>query len=297
MSTLSTFSEALSEAVSKAEDGIVRVEARRRLPASGILWSKDGIVVTAHHVVQREQNIRVGFPSGETRPAEFVGRDETTDLAVLQVEGDGFQSMTWSREEEHQVGHFVLALGRPGADIMATLGIVSASGEAWRTPAGGHLDRYLQTDVVMYPGFSGGALIDAHGEGIGLNSSALLRGVSMTAPYSSIQRIVETLITHGRVRRGYLGVGVQPVRLPDPIALQVDQKTGLLLVSVEADSPAEGSGLVLGDVLIEMAGETLTQVDDLLTALSGERVGQELPVRLLRAGKLEERQVKVGERA
>lgn len=296
MSTLATFSEALSGAVSKAEVGIVRVEARRRLPASGIVWSEDGLVVTAHHVVQREHNIRVGFSSREALPAEFVGRDETTDLAVLQVEGDGYQPLTWSREEL-EVGHLVLALGRPGADVMATLGIVSASGEAWRTPAGGHLDRYLQTDVVMYPGFSGGALIDAQGKGIGLNSSTLLRGVSMTAPYSSMQRIVEALVKHGHVRRGYLGVGVQPVRLPEELAKDVDQKTGLLLVSVEAGSPAEKSGLVLGDVLIEMAGEALTQVDDLLAALSGERVGQELPVRVLRAGKLEERQAQVGERA
>jgi S1-C subfamily serine protease len=296
MSTLSTFSEAFSGAVSKAEGGIVRVEARRRLPASGILWSEDGLVVTAHHVVQREQNIRVGFPSGDVLGAEFIGRDETTDLAVLQVQGDSLQPLIWSKEKEPRVGHLVLALGRPSAEIMATLGIISVSGKAWRTPAGGHLDRYLQTDVVMYPGFSGGALIDAQGEGIGLNSSALLRGVSMAAPWASIQRIVETLVEHGRVRRGYLGVGLQPVRLPESLAEEIGQSTGLLLLSVEADSPAERSGLVLGDVLIEMAGEAVTQVDDLLAVLSEQRVDQELPVRLLRAGKLEECQVKVGER-
>lgn len=296
MSELVRFSEALAEAVSKAEKGVVRVEARRRLPASGILWSQEGLIVTAHHVVQREQKLRVGLASGDLLPAEFVGRDETTDLAVLQVDGSGFEPLVWSQEQALSVGHLVLALGRPGGEVMATLGIVSASGDAWRTPAGGHLERYLQTDVVMYPGFSGGPLIDAHGEGIGLNSSAMLRGVSMAVPYSSIQQIVDALVAHGRVRRGYLGVGVQPVRLPESLAQEVKQTMGLLLVSVEPDSPAERSGLVLGDVLISVAGESVSQVDDLLGVLSGERIDQELPCRLLRVGKLEQRQVRVGER-
>lgn len=296
MSELARFSDALAGAVSEAEQGVVRVEARRRLPASGILWSEDGLVVTAHHVVQREQNLRVGLASGDVLPAEFIGRDETTDLAVLQVSGSDLKPLAWSKEEAPSVGHLVLALGRPGGEVMATLGIISASGDAWRTPAGGHLDRYLQTDVVMYPGFSGGPLIDAHGEGIGLNSSAMLRGVSMAVPYNSIQRVVDTLVEHGRVRRGYLGVGVQPVRLPKNVAEEIEQATGLLLVSVEPESPAERSGLVLGDVLISAAGEPVSQVDDLLGALSGERIDQELSFRLLRAGKLEQHQVRIGER-
>jgi S1-C subfamily serine protease len=195
------------------------------------------------------------------------------------------------------VGHLVLALGRPGKTVQATLGIISAlSQDNWRTPAGGLLDRYLQTDVVMYPGFSGGPLVDVNGQVLGLNTSALLRGVSLTVPAASISQVVETLLTHGRVRRGYLGISTQPVRLPESLRQQLGQETGLLLVAVEEGSPGAKGGLVLGDTIVTFDGVSVRAYDDLIALLSGDKVGQEVPAQIIRGGQMQEMKVAIGER-
>ena len=294
---LASLSNALAQTVEKAGSNVVRVEGRRRLPASGIVWSADGVVVTAHHVVQREDNIGLGLSDGTTVSARLVGRDPTTDLAVLRAETVNLAPPTWAELDSLQVGHLVLALGRPGQSVQATLGIVSALSEtSWRTPVGGQLDRYLQTDVVMYPGFSGGPLVSATGQVSGLNTSALLRGVSLTVPAPTVRRIVETLLEHGRVRRGYLGVSTQSVRLPAVVADQLNQETGLLVVSVEPDSPADRGGLTLGDTIVSLADNPVRHYDDLLAQLSPERVGKTIPVRIVRGGQVEQITVTIGER-
>ena len=182
----------------------------------------------------------------------------------------------------------VQALGRPGKNVQATLGIVSALVDSWRTPAGGPVDRYLQTDTVMYPGFSGGPLVDVQGRFVGLNTSALLRGVSITVPAPTLNRVVQDLSEHGSVRRAYLGVGAQPNRLPDGIAKELGQETGLLLVSVEQGSAAEEGGLFLGDTLVSLGGTMVRHMDDLFTALDGGLIGKSVPARILRSGRLEE---------
>ena len=294
-SVVEGISNELAGMVEAAGPAVVRVEGRRRLPASGIVWSDDGIVVTAHHVVERDDRIGVGLADGKQVDAELVGRDPTTDLAVLRVEGAQPSSAKSAQVDDLSVGHLVLALGRPGRTVQATLGIVSALGTSWRTAAGGTIDRYLQTDVVMYPGFSGGPLVDADGKVLGLNTSAL-RGVSLAIPSLTVDRVVESILSHGRVQRGYLGVGVQPVNLPEALAEELGQETGLILISVEPDSPAEAGGLTLGDTLLSVHGEPVRRLDDLLSLLSGELVGQEVLIRILRGGEPGEQKVTVGER-
>ena len=273
----------------------LRVEARRRLPATGIVWSADGVVVTAHHVVTKDESIGIGLPDGQTVPATLVGRDPTTDLAVLRAEVTDLTPPQWADLESLRVGHLTLALGRPGKTVQATLGIVSALGKDWRTPAGGRLDRYLQTDVVMYPGFSGGPLVDVTGQVLGLNTSALLRGISLTVPVDTVRRVVETLLTHGRVRRGYLGVGIQPVRLPEALGEELGQETGLLLVQVKSGSPAEKGGLLLGDIIVALDGQSIRHHDDLLAYLTGDRVGTAASMRIVRAGQVQDVTVAIGE--
>lgn len=292
---LSELSEALAQTVESAGPGIVRVEGRRRLPASGILWSADGIVVTANHVVKQDSNIGVGLSDGQMVKAELVGRDQSTDLAVLKIEASGLSPVTRAGDSL-QVGHMVLALGRPGRTVQATLGIISALGDSWRTSMGGQIDRYLQTDVVMYPGFSGGPLVSAGGEVLGLNTSALLRGVSLTVPAATLERVVGALVTHGRLRRGYLGVSTQPVRLPAAVKQELNQETGLLVVSVEPDSPADKGGLVMGDAIVGLGEATVRHHDDLLAQLSGEQVGQKTPIKIVRGGELRSLNVTIGER-
>ncbi|MFN2224644.1 MAG: S1C family serine protease [Anaerolineae bacterium] len=293
---LSELSTAMAGVVEAAGRSVVRVEGRRRLAASGIVWSDDGVIVTAHHVVQRDGDVGVGLPGGESLAARLVGRDPATDLAVLRVEARGLRAAAPAADEDLRVGHLALALGRPGRTVQATLGIVSALGEGWRTPAGGQVDRYLQTDVVMYPGFSGGPLVDIEGRAIGLNTSALLRGVSLALPTRTLGRVVETLLTHGRMRRGYLGVTAQPVRLPQAAAGQLGQETGLLLAAVNAGSPAEAAGLALGDTLVALDGQPLCHMDDLVALLGAERIDQSVSVRYLRGGQLQDATVVVGAR-
>lgn len=294
---LSSLSEAMATTVGNAGTGVVRIEGRKRLPASGIVWSADGVIVTAHHVLQRDDGIQVGLPDGQAVPATLVGRDPTTDLAVIRVQATGLAPLAQAGSEPDslQVGHLVLALGRPGQSVQATLGIVSALGESWRTPVGGMVDRYVQTDVVMYPGFSGGPLINASSQVVGLNSSALLRGVSLTIPSTTVQRVVETLLAHGRVRRGYLGVSTQPVRLPAGLMQQLGQETALLLVAVEPGSPAEKGGLLLGDSIVSLDGSPVRHHDDLLALLSADRVNKPVSLKIIRGGQIQDIQVTVGE--
>ncbi len=293
---LQGLSDDLAAAVETAGQSIVRIEGRRRQAASGIVWSADGLIVTAHHVIERDENIRVGLPNGETTTATLVGRDPTTDVAVLRAEANGLTPAQWLEIGSVKVGHLVLALGRPDADVQATLGVISALDKEWRTHAGGRIDTYVQTDVVMYPGFSGGPLVSVGGAVIGMNSSGLSRGVSLTLPAATIRRVAETLSTHGRVKRGFLGVSAQPVRLPENIAASAEQETGLLLVAVEPGSPADQGGLLLGDVIIALDGQTVRHMDDLMAALSGDRVGMSVPVKVVRGGQAQDFQVTIGER-
>ncbi len=295
--TLLNLSSALASTVAAAGSNVVRVEARHRLPASGIVWSTEGVIVTAHHVIERDDDIRIGVANGDSIPATLVGRDPTTDLAVLRGEVTGLTQPSWAEIDSMRVGHLVLALGHPGRTVQATLGIVSALGETWRTPMGGLVDQYLQADVAMYPGFSGGPLINGDGHVVGLNTTALLRGITLTIPVSTIRKVVETLLVHGRIKRGYLGVGIQPARLPVALTEQLEQDTGLLVISVEPGSPAEQAGLLLGDTIVALDGQPLRYPDELLAVLSGEQIGSTVTIRSVRGGQLQELTAIIGERS
>ena len=289
-------SDALANIVATAGAGVVRVEGRQRIPATGIVWSADGLIVTAHHVVSRDDNIQIGLPDGRTVSAALVGRDPSTDTAVLRAEATGLTPLAESNKQELGVGNLVLALGRPGKTVQATLGIVSALGDSWRTRMGGQIDRYLQTDVVMYPGFSGGPLVDAHGRLAGMNTSALLGGVSLAIPTATLARVADALVSDGRMKRGYLGVSTQRVKLPNDLREQLGQKSGLLIVSAEPDSPASAAGLALGDTIVTLDGEKVRDHDDLLALLSGDRVGTAVPVGIIRGGQVQQMQITIGER-
>lgn len=293
---LQSLSSAMADLVERTAPQVVRVEGRGRRPASGVVWSADGVVVTANHVVERDDNLRIGLADGSSLAAALVGRDPATDLAVLKVEQSALAPAAWAAAADLRVGNLILALGRPGQSVQATLGVVSALGGAWRTGGGGEFDSYLQTDVVMYPGFSGGPLLTADGRLGGINSSALARGVSVTVPAVTVQRVVATILAHGRMPRGYLGVGIQPVRLEPALQDQLGQQTGLMVLSVEADGPAAQGGLLQGDVLVSVDGSPVRHFDDLQALLSGDRVGKGVAVRLVRAGQLSEYPVVVGQK-
>lgn len=292
---LSQLSKDMSSIVEDSGKFLVRVEARQRMPATGIVWSDDGVIVTSHHVVEQDENIKIGLPGGSTASATLVGRDPTTDVAVLRADISGLSAAPRADSSGTKVGNLALALGRPGKSVRATLGMVNAVGESWRTPAGGLVDRYIQTEVTMYPGFSGGPLVDASGAVIGMNTSGLLRGAAANIPVETLDRVVSTILEHGKVRRAYLGVGTQPVRLQASPA-EVDQETGLLVISVEEAGPADDGGLLQGDTIVSLDGEPVRQVDDLLSLLSSDRVGKSVDVAVIRGGTLTKISVSLGER-
>ncbi len=293
---LKSLSKAMADLVANSDQHVVHVEGRSRLPASGVVYAADGIIVTSHHGVEREDNLRVGLPGGDTVDATLIGRDPGTDLAVLRAEATGLVPASWMDGEELRVGNVILALGRPGQTVQATLGIISALGGSWRTGGGGEIDRYLQTDVVMYPGFSGGPLATADGRFGGINSSALARGVSVSVPSATVTRVVETILAHGRMPRGYLGVGIQPVRLDSGLQEQLGQQTGLMIMSVEDDGPAGAAGILQGDVLVTLDGVPVRHMDELQSLLSGERAGKPVAAQIVRAGAVQTLSVTIGQK-
>jgi S1-C subfamily serine protease len=288
-SVLQSFSDDLSNAVSRVGASVVAIHARRRIPSSGVLW-RPGVVVTAHHTVHQEEGITVSLPGGATAAATLAGRDPTTDLAALRITGDGQQIPEIAGGEEISVGQLVLALGRPGPEVTATLGIVSAVGGEWRTWHGGRINRYVRLDLSIYDGFSGGPLVDARARVLGINTSGLARAAAMTVPAATVDRVLDQLLSGGRVRRGWLGLGMQPVRLAG------DRKGGLMVVSVADGSPASRAGVLLGDIVVDFDGVAVSDPTELLVLLSDDRIGKRTTARVIRAGEPRDITLTVGER-
>lgn len=289
---LQTLSDSMAGAVESAGKSIVQVAARRRMAASGVVWSADGIIVTSHHVVEQEDKIRIGLPDGTNVGATLVGRDPSTDIAVLRADAKGLTVPTWATAEFVRVGHLALAVGRPGDDLQATLGVISAL--MHRKDENKY---FAQTDVVMYPGFSGGPLVGVTGEIIGLNSSSLMRGVSLTVQTPTIQYVVDNLLKHGKMRRGYLGVGVQPAKLSSALAESLGQKSGALIVSVESGSPAEKGGLFMGDTLVALGSHKVEDMEDLLAAIGSTLIGTSVTAKIVRGGQFHDLAITIGERS
>ncbi|MBI5935484.1 MAG: trypsin-like peptidase domain-containing protein [Chloroflexi bacterium] len=293
---LTDFSNSLAAAVEAGSASLVLVDARKRYPASGIAFAKD-LVLTASHVVTREENIRVMRADGATFSATLAGNDPGSDLALLRLSE---KSLTPARVNENvKVGQLVIALGRPSENgAQASWGIVNAIGGPVRTGRGGLLDQYLQTETTPYPGFSGGSLINTEGEVLGLNTSGLTPGSSLTIPAKVAWRIAESLAKHGSVKRGYLGVRTQPVEISaaNQDSLKRKQESGLLVIWLEQNGPAEKGGALVGDILVTLNGNPVSEPDDIFIALDSDVVGKSIPVQALRGGKLETLNVTVGER-
>ena len=279
------FSDGLAAAVERAAQSVVSVAARQHVPASGIVWSADGEILTADHALQRDDHIGIWLPDGKTAEAKVLGRDAASDLALLKLDVSGL-TVPELVDSGVKVGHLVFAVGRPDG-LQATLGSVVAVGGVVHTHRR-HFAAYIQTDVTMYPGFSGGPLIDASGRVLGLNSSALVRGASLAIPVAEARAVADALRRDGRVKYGYLGVGTQPVELASPLAEKLNQPTGLMAISVEKDSPAEKGGLLQGDVLVNLNGQAVADIYDLQATLGPGTAGQTLLAKVVRGGELKE---------
>lgn len=292
MDALLSLSNDLAAAVERAAPAVVAVHARRRLPSTGIHW-RPGIVVTAEHTVRTAEDITVTMADGRSLPAVLAGRDPGTDLAVLRVADAGSVVATLGDDTALKVGHMVLALGY---GPRASWGVISALGPRWRSWRGGDIDRLVRLDLVLYPGFSGGPLVDAAGRVVGLNTSGLARETRLALPVTMVTRVADELLQKGHVSRGYLGLGMQPVRLPEPLRAQLGLGDGaLIVVMVEPSGPAARAGVLLGDVLVALDGEPVGDLEDVQARLGSDRVGAEISAVVLRGGVRTELRITVGE--
>jgi S1-C subfamily serine protease len=293
---MSELSEALAGAVERADAGVVRVEgAACRGASSGIAFSTNGLVVTNAHGIDDEARVEVGFSDGSVSVATVVGRDASTDIALLRTERNDTRPFRAADDTKLRRGELVFALGRRGRGVRVALGVVGALGEPFRTGRGGSVERYIEPSLLAGSAFAGGALLDTSGDLIGMNSGAIVRGAVVTLPYRTLARVTALLLEHGSVQRGYLGVNVYPVRLPKSAAEVVGQAHGLVVVGLEPGGAAERDGVLLGDVLLSLEGAALESVPDLGAALENR---SERPARLVlqRAGATTELTVTPGAR-
>jgi S1-C subfamily serine protease len=294
MDALLSLSNELAGAVERVAGAVVAVHARPRLPSTGVHW-RPGIIVTADHTVRSDEDITVARPDGRTVAASLIGRDPGTDLAVLRVQDTDLPTADLGDPRSLKVGHIVLAVGY---GPRASWGIVSALGGRWHTWRGGEIDQLLRLDLTLYPGFSGGPLVDVQGRVVGINTSGLSRQLELAIPVSTVARAADELIDKGRVSRGFLGVGLQPVRLPESLrrTLTAAPEIGLIVVSVHPDGPAAKAGLLLGDVLVTLDDTPVGAPEDVQAVVGARSVGSTITATILRAGAPAEARITVGER-
>lgn len=292
MTTVMDLSNALAGAVERAAKSVLTVHGRPRLPSTGVQW-RPGLVVTANHTVEPDREVALTAPDGRTLSAQVAGRDPGLDVAVLRADVDRVPAAELADDGDIRVGHLVLALG---AGTRASAGIVSALDvRAGRQAAAGEM---LAVDLTLYPGFSGGPLIDMRGRVVGITTSGMSRHLQCAIRAGAVSRLVEQVVRGGRIPRAYLGVGTQAVELPEHLRarLGLDQRTAVIAVNVASDSPAATAGLVIGDVIVSVAGQAITEPGDLVAVLRPDRVGSAVTVSILRGGEPRELQVTVGDR-
>jgi S1-C subfamily serine protease len=292
MTTVTDLSNALAGAVEQASKSVFAVHGRPRLPSTGVLW-RAGLIVTANHTVEPDREVALTGPDGLTLPAQVAGRDPGLDIAVLRAQAEGVPAADIAADGDLRVGHLVLALG---AGPRASAGIVSALD----VRGGGRArdGETLAVDLTLYPGFSGGPLIDVRGRVIGITTSGASRHLQCAVRAAAVTRLVEQVVRGGRIPRAYLGVGTQPVELPDHVRerLSLAQRTAVIAVNVKSGSPAAAAGLIIGDVIVSIGGHTIAEPDDVVAVLRPDRVGAVVAVSILRGGEPRELQVTVGER-
>jgi S1-C subfamily serine protease len=295
---LMKLSDSLAEAVEQAGRSVVTVYSGGRLPSSGVHW-KPGMIVTAEHALRRDEEISIGLPDGSSATAEIAGRDPGTDLVVLKFEAGSLPVVAGATQAAVRAGDIVLTVGRTKeTGVCAAMGIISVASGAWQTWRGGRLDGFIRLDLALYPGSAGAAVVNTNGEVIGIATSVLSRIAPIAIPRTTVDRVTSELSSRGYIARGYLGVGLQPVRLPEELAkkLKLGKAGGLIVLSVEKDGPAERANLVIGDILIALDGRPVMDTRDVQALLGAERIGRTVPVSVIRGGNPTELTLTIGER-
>ncbi len=296
-SNLAQLSNELESAIERASPYIAAVHGRGHISSSGFLF-RQGVLVTARHTLRREEDIRVTLPAGETVEAALAGSDGASDIAVLRI-GSKAEPLPPARANNLRPGQIVLSLGRSrDSGINASMGIVSAVSGEWRPWRGGRLESYIRLDLTLFPASAGGPVVTPAGELVGMATPVLSRIAPLAVPHAAVDRIVDELLSKGRVARGYLGVGLQPVTIPDHLRQHLGYAAGsaVIVFSVEPGSPAERAGVVIGDVLLSIAGRDLRSVEELHSMLDSSLIGKTVALKLARGGERKEVEITVAER-
>ncbi len=301
---LSDFSVQTTKAVEIAAESIAAIDSRPRVATSGIVWRTGGIIVSTNHTIERDEEITVAFADGRTSKATLVGRDAGTDLAVLKITDEeiaaSLKPADIASTADAKVGNIVLAVGRTSADggVTASFGIVNSVGGAWRTWHGAEIERFIGLNLQIYLGFSGGALVNADGKILGVNTSAFGRGLALTIPSETVNRVVDAILTKGKISKPYLGIGTQTVPITENLRerLSIEQKHGLMMLTVEAGGAAETGGVLIGDVLLSIDDKTTLEPADVQSALFGKEAGNTISAKVLRGGELKDLEIVLGER-
>jgi S1-C subfamily serine protease len=300
MSALLALSNSLADIVATAGGAVVAVNTGQRVSPSGIHWQK-GIIITSDESLQSHDHLQIMGANGQVMPAKLLGRDPTTDIAAFTItDAESLPIATIVKDPgELKVGHLVLGLARSTeGDLRSAMGIVSILNGQWQSMSGGTIDRFIRPDLTLYRGFAGGALIDASGQVVGMNTTGR-RGSALTIPAETIDRVLKQLLATGRIARGYLGVGMQSVPLSPQVttALNLTANTGIILIKVESQSPAERGGLLLGDILVTWEGSSIADPNDVRAFLNrGDRIGQPVKIGVIRGGVLIEVSIELGTR-
>ena len=298
---LSLISQHVAQVVERVSASIVAIDARPRVRTSGVIW-RPGVIVSTNHTIRRDEEITVTLHDKRQVKATLAGRDAGTDLAVLRVEeSEGTRTQAqFADASAMRVGNLVLAVGRtdPERSVTVALGIIAVLGGNWRTWRGGELEQLIRPDASIFIGFSGGALVNTEGNVIGINTTGLSRGGGITIPAATVHRIVDQLLQHGRIARPYLGVGMQSVSLPEKLRtkLSLPAASGLMMISVEPDAPADNAGITIGDILLSLEDVPMADTDNVQTILGSRKVGAVVTATLLRGGEVIKAEITLGER-
>ena len=299
---LDAYSRAVTRAVEAVAPAVVNVEVTRprRGSGSGFVLTPDGFALTNSHVVHRAGAIEVRLSDGRSLPAQLIGDDPDTDLAVIRFQAPDLSAVRLGDSRALRPGQLVVAIGNPyGFQCSVTTGVVSALGRSLRARTGRPMDNLIQTDAALNPGNSGGPLVSSGGEVIGVNTAVILpaQGICFAIPIHTAQFVAGRLIKDGRIRRGRLGVGGQTVPLPRTVvrALRLGAATGVLVLSVEKDGPAAAAGLQDGDVIVGFGEHRVATIDDLQRLLADGPIGAAVPVKALRRVELRTFDLVLGE--
>jgi S1-C subfamily serine protease len=299
MSTeLIDLSNALARETDRAAAGIVAVHTEQRGSSSGVIW-RSGIIVTAEHALRRDEEIHVTLPDGRVVPATLVGRDASTDLAVLKCAEAASPIMEFADAAALKPGSLALVVGRTRASgPVAALGVVSLVTSERRTWVGAALSPYIRLDVGLQPTAVGGAVIDASGRAIGIATPRFARFGAIAVPMATVNRVVDALLKAGHIPHGYLGVGLHPVRIPEALrqSLKREEKTAAIVVEVEPDSPAHKAGVMIGDLILSFGAHPIARVEDVHAQLGADNIGKSIEVKFARGGAAQEATIVIGER-